>query len=85
MTEKIYSSDWYYIRNKDFEVVPHGVFKDTDEGRQEAFDAADEHASATGHTALLYLSVDDLLDLMDDLERAFKETHPEAKEDHDDV
>lgn len=78
--EKIYSSDWYYIRSRDLKVVPYGVFKDTDEGRQEAFDAADDHASATGHTVLIYLGVYDLLDLMDDLQRAFDATHPDDEE-----
>jgi hypothetical protein len=75
--KKVYSSDWYYIRSKDLKVVPYGVFKDTDEGRQEAFDAADDHAEGTGHEALIYLSSGDLLDLMDDLQRAFDATHPD--------
>lgn len=75
--EKVYSSDWYYIRSGGLEVVHYGVFKDTDEGRQEAFDAADAHAAATGHEALVYLCSGALLDLMDDLQRAFDATHPD--------
>lgn len=84
--EKIYKTDWYYIRNADLKVIPVGMFPETIEGSHAACDAADTHAAGSNHTALVYLSATDLIDLMDDLQRAFDATHPydeEQTNDHD--
>ena len=75
--EKVSKIDWYYLRSGDWGVIPIGMFPETDEGRQAAFDHADTHAAAEGKTALLYIDVDGLIDLMDDLQRAFDATHPD--------
>jgi 3-dehydroquinate synthase class II len=74
--DKVYKTDWYYIRSgDDWKVIPIGEFTDDDEGRDEAIEVANADAEKVGETALLYLHVDALLDLQDELERAFKETH----------
>lgn len=75
--EKVTKTDWYYIRSADLKVVPVGMFTENVEGSHAACDAADAHAAETNHTALVYLSAADLIDLMDDLQRAFDETHPD--------
>lgn len=75
---KTYHSDRYYIRSGDFAVISTGVFPDTPEGDQESWDAADASAAESGARALVYLTVDDLLNLMDDLERAFNATHADT-------
>ena len=76
--KKIYHSDRYYIRSGDFAVIPTGVFPDTPEGDQESWDAADASAAESGARALVYLTVDDLLELQDELERAFNATHADT-------
>jgi hypothetical protein len=81
--EKIYNTDWYYLRSSDWKVIPYGLFPDTDEGHQAALDAADAHAEQAGDAVLLYMSVDSLLDLQDELERVFKETHKDFINDDD--
>ena len=73
------TTDWYYIRSADLKVIPVGMFPETFEGSHAACDAADAHAAESNHTALVYLSTADLIDLMDDLERAFDETHKDFK------
>jgi glycerate-2-kinase len=77
-------TDWYYIRSgDDWKVIPSGEFTDDDEGRDEAIEVANAHAEKAGETALLYLHVDALLDLQDELERAFKETHKDFIDDEE--
>lgn len=71
------NTDYYYIRSDDFAVIPVGMFSETLEGAQAAWDASDADAKLTAHKALIYLDVEDLLTLMDDLERAFNKTHPQ--------
>ena len=69
-------TDWYYIRSgDDWKVIPIGEFTNDDEGREEAIEVANAHAEKAGEIALLYLHVDALIDLIDDLQRAFDETH----------
>jgi hypothetical protein len=75
-------SDWYYIRSgEDWKVIPIGIFTDDDAGRDEAIDVANDDAAQNGATALLYLHVDALTDLIDALERAFEETHKDFIDD----
>jgi hypothetical protein len=80
--DKVYKTDWYYIRSgDDWKVIPIGEFTDDDEGRDEAIEVANDHAEKVGETALLYLHTDALIDLMDELQRAFDETHAEFIDD----
>ena len=80
---KVYNTDWYYLRSGDWKVIPIGLFPEGDEGRYEAIDVADDHAAESGEKALIYLHVDALLDLQDELERAFRQTHKEFMDDDD--
>lgn len=77
-------TDWYYIRSgEDWKVIPIGEFTDDNGGRDKAIEVANAHAEKAGETALLYLHVDALIDLQDELERAFKETHKDFIDDEE--
>ena len=79
--EKVSDTDWYYIRSGDWKVIPIGRLPDSEEGMLEAIEVANDHAEKVGETALLYLHSIALIDLIDDLQRAFNETHKDFIDD----
>lgn len=79
------TDNWYYLRSgEEWEVIPVGVFPCTEEGRVSAMAAANTDAAAAGEVALLYMDSGCLLDLIDDLQRAFDATYPEEQTNADD-
>lgn len=79
--EKKSKSDWYYLRSGDWKVIPIGLFTEGDEGMEEAMYVADKHAADHGERALIYIDVDALIDLQDELDRAFRQTHGDFMDD----
>jgi hypothetical protein len=79
--ERPCKTDYYYLRSGDWEVFPVGMFHNDEEGMLEAIEVANDHAEKVGETALLYVHAAGLIDLIDDLQRAFNETHKDFIDD----
>ena len=75
--ERPCKTNYYYLRSGDWKVFPVGVFHNDKEGMFEAIEVANAHAEKVGETALIYIHTAGLIDLIDDLQRAFDETHAE--------